>query len=557
MIARAAPLLACWLLAACARGGDPHAVARWRGGSLSLTELDAHLLTLRRTPDAPAIDPAFARGQVLELFARRALPSAELRQRILDDPDFQRIWRARENAILTRALLGRHNDSFEVTVEQAREAFERQRPRLQSAEQRIFRHLFLAYPLDATSAQRAHRCAEAEGLRSQVLGGASFEDLATRHSDSANAIVGGLVGPVVRAQLRGEVAAAVFTLAPGGVSAVLRNAAGCHLFLVQQIVPAIPPRFELYRDRLIAELAEERRFAWRVELLRDQAHALSVALPGWLDPATPPPADLAADQVVVALPDEDILGRDVLAGLGPGQPAARVLADLLQTRLLPGAARAQIPATEWEPLLAREREEQIFLAASGRELERWVAAERAGVVQAHFAANPARHTTDPQVEASLYSWPIGPGDPIDALRRPRAFASAIAGGEAPTSAWERFAADPGARHESFPQASVRALVVRRPELAPALGRELAEGQALGPFRTGGRLLVTVITVLVPARPLSFLEAEAAAQRDLIAERGNELRREWLEDLGERRRLWIDEAALSRLGPRLAGTVTPP
>lgn len=75
---------------------------------------------------------------------------------------------------------------------------------------------------------------EAEKIRQELRRGASFAELATRHSLSPDAKVGGDLGWFARGEMPPPFDEVCFRLPPGRISEVVESAYGFHIFLVQE-----------------------------------------------------------------------------------------------------------------------------------------------------------------------------------------------------------------------------------------------------------------------------------------------------------------------------------
>jgi hypothetical protein len=354
---------------------------------------------------------------------------------------------------------------------------------------------------------------------------------------------------VSRRDLRGEVGEAVFALEPAGLSPVIATGAGCQVFMLRQILPATEPTFVQVQDRIVKELAEERRLAWRVELLAAAAGKVGAPLPPWLNEEGPLPS-LAADEALFVHGGERILLRDLAARRTPEEAPRAVLRMMIEEIVLAAALEAESTPAEVEALLAGPRRELGVSTLLRRHLQKRQEELPETALAAHFESHRDAYQSDPRVELTVWSWPLGPGDPVAALARPRRFVAALAAGADPAAAWAEHRAT-GASREAVPETGLRELLEKRPELAPLIARaDLAAGTVVGPFRTRRRLLVGRVDTWVPPRPLSQLEARRQVLADYVRENAETLRTQWFGELAAAHRFEVQHEHLASFGARL-------
>lgn len=113
---------------------------------------------------------------------------------------------------------------------------------------------------------------EAEAVRSRIMKGEDFAELARRHSLTPEAVDGGDLGNVARDSVPKEFSKA-FELEPDQLSTVVQSPYGYHIFLVSEHVPARVRPFEevrdLVRSRMVAARKEAAYQAWLGSLRED------------------------------------------------------------------------------------------------------------------------------------------------------------------------------------------------------------------------------------------------------------------------------------------------
>lgn len=543
-------LVLCSLFASCRpTPPDPDVLAHYDGGQIRVAELDTYLLSLpqaRRLPPRGNELQPWLTERLGELFEQRQLTTPERLEQLTSDEAFQQAWRQQARGILARAFFRQHAAETVVAVEEAQAYYDAHRREFQSPERRLIRNLLLAFPPGATAAQQQEVCARAEALRVAIVAGASFEELARQHSTSSSAASGGNLGVLARADLRADMAEVIFQLQPGQVSSVVRGATGCQLFVVQQITPAIDARFVSVQEALIQRLRGEKQMAHFRTLIQEQARLLNVTLPDWAGLV----ATIGLEPDLFTFEGERVTSQAVTALIRQGVQPTSAVEQLVGEVIASSALRRQDPARV-EALLA-----PAYTAAATAYLRRRTLLERLDAVPVEelrqgYEAQKVHFMTDPQLEVTVYSWPIGPGDPVASMPRPEAFATALrAAGTAPDSVWATFREDTGVEREDVPLTSLRVLPGRRPALAGALVKDVREGEVVGPFRYQTRLYVYRVRTYIPARQLSFLEAREQLLAEYARREGERLLREWGAERREALRYAVIKANLPRFGERL-------
>ena len=247
--------------AGCTRPQPVDVAATWNGGEITVDDLDGYLMTLpawRRLPGEEVDPQTWLEDRTTDVFVRSVFSQDDVD--VSAEPGYARALELGARAVLAGEFLRQRQANFRVTEAEARQFYEQHQDSWRQPERRAFLHIYIAAKGDESV---RNVCDEATGLRESILSGASFEETARRHSDSANAATGGLVAPVTLAQLRPEIAAVVFSTPSGEVSQIVPSPTGCNLFKVAQVIPAIEPSFEHLSDRILQKIVSDRRSEWR------------------------------------------------------------------------------------------------------------------------------------------------------------------------------------------------------------------------------------------------------------------------------------------------------
>ncbi|HEY8554482.1 MAG TPA: SurA N-terminal domain-containing protein [Burkholderiales bacterium] len=162
---------------------------------------------------------------------------------------------------------------IEPTEEELRQAYAAESARYVTPERRRASHILIEVPAGADAAAAEAARAKAEDLLKQLRSGADFAALAKQHSnDVASAAKGGDLGNVGRGVLPAELEKAVYALAPGGISDVVRTEYGFHIAKLTEYEPEKRRSFESVKEELrdmVRTRKGEERFFEMGERLRN------------------------------------------------------------------------------------------------------------------------------------------------------------------------------------------------------------------------------------------------------------------------------------------------
>lgn len=129
------------------------------------------------------------------------------------------------------------------------------------------RHILLKANVSTTLEQRAAIVARLEKLRTELLRGADFAELARRHSEDPTAAAGGDLGEFPRGRMVRGFEDSVFALQVGEISEVVQTRFGYHLIKLEAHSPARVPTLEEARERLREQIVAERRTDFAKQLV--------------------------------------------------------------------------------------------------------------------------------------------------------------------------------------------------------------------------------------------------------------------------------------------------
>lgn len=151
----------------------------------------------------------------------QGIPMAAIRKRIADE--------LRRGRIVSRKVRLR----VSVTEEEVTQYLEANRPKLETGLSYHARHILILPEAGAEDAAWENARIRAELIRSQIMQGADFAEMAKQHSRDASAKDGGDLGTLKRGELAQDIETQILSLAPGQISAPYRSTIGYHIFRLE------------------------------------------------------------------------------------------------------------------------------------------------------------------------------------------------------------------------------------------------------------------------------------------------------------------------------------
>jgi hypothetical protein len=526
------------------------AVATWSGGEVTEEELDAMLRELppaRRQPAPGQAPAAWLEELVADLVLPRALLARARDSELGADPALRLRVRYLASQEVGRDYLRRRCPREEVSEAELMEVFERTRLR-EPRPWILVRHIYKRSLPGAPAEERRAARRALEELAAELDAGASFVELARRHSDSETAGEGGLIGRLSRqAPIEKPVLDAAWALADGEVSGAVEVANGFHLLLRVESGIEAPRSFDESRPDLHEAVVRERQEACGRQVLAE----LASRTPAIIDRGADEPADvmvtLGEEQFTLAQLDGLAEEGSLLTTPRPGV----LVRHFVEALLLAAAAGAEDPETAVRHAAAAEAALRRLLGEAQwrAERRRLVGSRSEDELRAYFESHRERFRTDLELDVGLIL--LGAGDASGAraaMERAQAVYERIRAGagfaELAREVSEHSSRDQGGRLGPMPLPRLRVIlgsrgIVRAAELSPG---EVSEPVAIvdAPRAAYG---VLELYGRNPPRPRTFEEARdevvAALAQDRIRELDAELRRQLLDEI----ELRVDPRAL--------------
>jgi hypothetical protein len=207
---------------------DPNVVARVADYELTVDDVVQLLVDEERLPtDATVVESLADLWIDYTLLTEATLEDStyaqlELEALVRQRVDQEMIMQLRDSVIQV--------DTF-ITEDELRSLYAAESPEVELRA----RHIMMTYPLEATQTQRDSVRAALAALRSRIVAGASFEELARQYSqDPGSAQTGGDLGFFMRGDMVLPFEEAVLALQPGQVSEVVETPMGLHIIRLEE-----------------------------------------------------------------------------------------------------------------------------------------------------------------------------------------------------------------------------------------------------------------------------------------------------------------------------------
>ncbi len=194
-----------------------------------------------------------------------------------------------ERLAINRLLMRQIRSAIIVNEDEIQKYYESHRDKFQRIPEAQIRHIFIEVP---PGGDEAAAKAKAEEALAKVQAGADFGEVAKQYSDGPTKDRGGELGAIHKGDLAPEIEGPAFSLPAGGVSPLIRTAAGWNIIKVEQVrTETVAPYTEVrdtIRNQLFQEKFEAKRKEWMARL-RAQAFIQILMQPSALRAEVKPP----------------------------------------------------------------------------------------------------------------------------------------------------------------------------------------------------------------------------------------------------------------------------
>lgn len=416
--AAAAGLIVVALGVASCRKPDPSVVATFEGGEVRQADVEARILELPEDQRRPAKDqdPAAWRSRLVRdlAFERMLLAEAE-RAHAATDPQFAKQREALRERLLAGLYIRKHLPKIALPTEQDLRKYYEEHPAVFRRPAR--REVYTIFKRVDKGADRAAARREMEALRSRVLAGESFMELAAAHSDSETRHKKGLWDWIEPGQVAPELEKVLFSLKEETPSQVLSTRDGLHLFWVSFSEPQVQLDFDQARPLAARMFLSEKADA-AVRGLIDPHRGEDSFVPTREELATlllgggPKTLVLRVGRDSLYLEELDQLVREAgTAQQRPGLDLAHTIVEERYRREV-GARLAQAEGLDRSPEFAERSADMESRALSEFELQRQLRAQiDEAALRRYFEDNRQRYAAPMLVRVEVLSLPLSRSAP--------------------------------------------------------------------------------------------------------------------------------------------------
>ena len=406
------------LVAGCEAPRNEEVVAVFGNHSLTLADIDRAILALppeQRWPGDMEATDWYATVARREAVAQILLEQARL-VGADGEPEFEQIERRIRRKVVSDHFLAEHGPPPPITDEDIRAHYEANRERFQRPEKRIVHHI---YKRCSDSEGCAAQITELNEIRSRVLSGRRFQELATIHSESETRHNEGRLGAIERGDLSEDFDRVVFALPEGMPSEPVATGDGVHLFFVDNSIAAQNLGVEDVRGpirRLLWTQRTGERLAALVEELPLPPDSL---IPGW-EEAQQLRRQMGPQAVLLRIGDFSLTASQFMGLLreetreqGPRQVPdyAKRRFDEIKYREIVYQHMLQQGVPEVAEAVAREEIERELATYFAQRRMRLLLEKQTERLTAHYEINKMRFTTPLRLGLRRLRIPLGE-DPV-------------------------------------------------------------------------------------------------------------------------------------------------
>lgn len=194
------------------------------------------------------------------------LALASKKEGLEDNPEVKKELLELEKVVLAKKYFEKKVQNLEISEKEIKEYYEKNKEKYKEPESIHIKHILIYIPKDADKKAQEEALSKANKIRSQLLKGVKFEELAKIYSDDTGSKEkGGDLGIIKKGQTLPEFEKEIFQLKPGEISQPIRSPYGYHIVKVEEKFPEKILPFEKVKD-----LAKEECFQEKQEQLMDK-----------------------------------------------------------------------------------------------------------------------------------------------------------------------------------------------------------------------------------------------------------------------------------------------
>ncbi len=164
------------------------------------------------------------------------------------DPQVKKEIQETVKAILAKYYLKKEFSKIKPTEKELKRYYVSHKEDYKRPEKAIIKHILIAFPENATQAQKEEAFKKALSVRKKLLNGAKFEVIAKKYSYLGKK--GSTSGVITKGDLPENIEKAIFSLKPGEISKPIESEYGYYIVKLEKKIPAYTPPFNKIKDQV-------------------------------------------------------------------------------------------------------------------------------------------------------------------------------------------------------------------------------------------------------------------------------------------------------------------
>lgn len=181
---------------------------------------------------------------------------------------------------IRKLIEGSSGGAIEATEEEALAFYEENKQQFEKPENATASHILISVEADASDEDKAAKRAELEAIRTQILEGADFAEMASEHSSCPSKAQGGDLGEFTRGRMVPEFEQAAFSQPIGEVGEIVETQFGFHLVKVTARSEGGATPYDEVKEQLTRYLTGQKQQEVARDYIEGLVESAEISYPG-------------------------------------------------------------------------------------------------------------------------------------------------------------------------------------------------------------------------------------------------------------------------------------